>query len=142
MMKRLILIIVVFWALNLFCQAPVNPYLVIAREEPNRLEILWNAVTMVESNHDPLAYCIDVNGLPSIGIAQIQKSRMDDYNRLTGKNYQHQDAFDPVISKEIFMYYTMLSNTLESAAREWNGGPKWRKKEQTKDYWNKVKKHL
>jgi hypothetical protein len=39
---------------------PLQPY-----------EKLWKATCEVESDSNPLAYCIDVNNKPSVGIVQI-----------------------------------------------------------------------
>ena len=100
-------------------------------------DVLWRAVCMVESSNNPRAYRIEKNGLPSIGIAQIMQIRLDDYNWRTKSSYQHDDCYDPDISKEIFMYYTRGRTNIEKVARAWNGsGPA------TDAYWRKVKKYL
>ena len=119
--------------------APPAPYYpVILQEEPlNRLEAIWQAVIMVESSGNPDAWVIDINDKPSIGIAQIQQSRVDHFNRLTGKNYSHQDCFDPDISKEIFMFFAQRIGNEERLIKSWNGsGP------MTEIYYKKVRRHL
>jgi hypothetical protein len=87
-----------------------------------------------------MAFCIDVNGLPSVGIAQIQESRIVDYNASNGTNLSLQDCFDPDISKRIFMFYASGDN--EHIARCWNGGPKGMQRESTIKYWQLIKSHL
>jgi hypothetical protein len=68
----------------------------------NPYEDIWQAVCMEESNMDPNAY----NPLEeATGISQIRPIRLEEYNKLTGKNYTMKDMFNPLISKEIFMFY-------------------------------------
>lgn len=115
-------------------------YPVILIEEPlNNLEAIWWAVCKIESNHDPTAWIIDTNGKLSIGIAQIQQSRVDHFNRLTGKNYKHEDCFDLDVSKEIFMFFARRIGSEEILIRSWNGNVK---SEMTRIYYEKVKRYL
>lgn len=137
-MKKLILIML------LFCQVlsapPGYQVPVILQTEPfNNLEAIWQAVIMVESSGNPDAWVIDINDKPSIGIAQIQQSRVDHFNRLTGKNYKHEDCFDLDVSKEIFMFFARRIGSEEILIRSWNGNVK---SEMTRIYYEKVKRYL
>jgi hypothetical protein len=87
------------------------------------------------------------------GILQIWDVVIQDVNRVYGTNYKHDDAFDPVKSKDIFDKYTTFwakqyqkktgkKATDEVIARIWNGGPKGWKNPNTLGYWNKVKKEM
>jgi hypothetical protein len=92
---------------------------------------IFKAVCQIESGNDSLAFCIDINGLPSVGIAQIQQIRLDDYNRQTGSHYDLIDCFSQRLSKQIFMFYAQ--GNYESIAKHWNGrGP------MTEIYWKKI----
>ena len=126
-------------SLSLSLSAPPAEYQpVILQTEPlNRLEAIWQAVIMVESGGNPDAWVIDTNSKPSIGIAQIQQSRVEHFNRLTGEKYKHEDCFDPDISKEIFMFFARRIGNEKEIICRWNGsGP------MTEIYYEKVLKHL
>lgn len=119
---------------------PAAYYPVVLIEEPlNNLEAIWQAVIKVESSGNPDAWVIDINDKPSIGIAQIQQSRVDHFNRLTGKNYKHEDCFDLDVSKEIFMFFARRIGSEEILIRSWNGNVK---SEMTRIYYEKVKRYL
>lgn len=133
-----------FIFLLLLCQVlsapPGYQVPVVLQTEPfNNLEAIWQAVIMVESGGNPDAFCWDVNNQPSVGISQIQPSRIAHYNRLTGKDYKLKDAFDPEISKEIFMFFAKRIGNEERLIRAWNGNIK---SEMTYNYLQKVQKYL
>lgn len=108
----------------------------VLRPEPlNNLEAIWQAVIMVESNGNPDAFCIDINGQPSVGIAQIQPSRIAHYNRLAGTNYKLYDCFDPEVSKEVFLFFARKIGNEERLIKAWNGAG-WR----TEIYLTKIKR--
>ena len=135
-MKKLILIML------LFCQklsAPPGAQIpVILQTEPlNNLEAIWQAVIRVESNGNPDAFCIDINGQPSVGISQIQPSRIAHYNRLAGTNYKLYDCFNPEVSKEVFLFFARRIGNEEKLIKAWNGSG-WR----TEIYLTKVKRYL
>jgi hypothetical protein len=135
-MKKLIFL---FLLMSMKLSAPpgINIPTVLRPEPLNNLEAIWQAVIMVESNGNPDAFCIDINGLPSVGIAQIQPSRISHYNRLTGATYTLADCFDPLVSKEVFMYFARKIGNEERLIKGWNGsGPR------TIEYYNKIKRHL
>jgi hypothetical protein len=134
MRKLLIITVLSFVCANL----PSTGYkslFVLRAERINPYEKLWTAICKIESNNNPLAYCIDVNGKPSIGVAQIQESKLIDFNKATGKRYNHSDCFNPVISREIFMHFA--SGNYKRCAKAWNGKGKL-----TEVYWEKLIKFL
>jgi hypothetical protein len=136
-MKRLILILCIFLTCSLSGVSPPIKTLIIANYEPIKpFLILWEAVTIVESNKDATAY----NKLSqATGIAQITPILVKDYNNRSGKSYMLNDCYDIQISKEIFMFYCMLYRTsdFEYIARRWNGSGY-----KTKKYWRRVKSEL
>jgi hypothetical protein len=119
---------------------PFSDMVIAIPEAVNPYEAIWNATCGIESNNNPMAFCIDVNGLPSVGIAQIQESRIIDFNRSNGTHLRLKDCFDPAISKRIFMFYASGDN--EQIARCWNGGNRGMRKEGTKKYYLKIQKAL
>ena len=129
--------ILLLLSLSLSAPPGVNIPVIIKEAPLNNYEAIWDAVCMVESNGNPDAFCIDVNGQPSVGIAQIQPSRIKHYNRLTEKNYLLKDCFDPEISKEVFMYFASRGKSEEMIIRSWNGSGAM-----TIVYYNKVKRYL
>jgi len=132
--------LLVFIFLTVICKAPENRFLPIERSNrTNPFESIWEATCSVESNNNPLAYHMEDNGNPSLGIVQIQPSRVDDFNKRTGKHYKHTDMYDVVISKEVFMYYASRGNLydMDKVIRDWNGIG-----EMTYDYLKKVKAKL
>lgn len=136
-MKILLTIILLLIAIKLSAPPGVNIPVILKAEALNNLEAIWRAVCQVESGGNRWAWCIDVNGKPSIGISQIQQSRIGHYNQLTGASYTLDDCFDPEISKEVFMYFAERIGNEEKLIRAWNGsGPA------TIKYYEKVKSKL
>ncbi len=117
---------------------------VIAPEKIQPYEKIWEIVIKIESNGNARAYHMEKNGHPSIGIAQIQQSRLDDFNRRTGHNYTLDDMYVPEIAKRIFIHYAseINPNNNERICREWNGGSKGMEKESTKSYWKLIQTRL
>jgi hypothetical protein len=109
---------------------------ILASKPVNSYDRLVNAVVMVESLGDTLAYNI-IEG--AIGAFQIRQIRLLDYNQRTGTNYKSEDCYSYVISKEIFLFYAKRIgyHDYESIAREWNGSGM-----KTLCYWEKVKAYL
>jgi len=99
-------------------------------------ERLIKAIVQVESLGDPLAYNLSEE---ATGAFQIRPIRLRDYNQRTGNNYKIEDCYNYEFSKEIFLYYAILTDfpDYETIARNWNGSGK-----ATLDYWRKVKYHL
>lgn len=104
---------------------PVNPY-----------KKLINAIGMVETKHDTLAY----NPIEeAVGYFQIRPIRVEDYNKRTGKAVKKMDLYNYKISEKIFLYYASQIGpyNFRQIAMDWNGsGPL------TISYWNRVKKYL
>jgi len=99
-------------------------------------ESLMNAIVMVESSGDTLAFNPEEE---AYGAFQIRPIRVSDYNKRTGKSYKAIDCYSYKISKEIFLYYAehMGYPDYESIAKRWNGsGP------MTVIYWGKVQEIL
>jgi hypothetical protein len=103
----------------------------------------------VESGNDPKA--IGDHGL-AVGILQIHSCVISDVNdSMENHYYTMSDRFNARISRTICLkYLTIYGNkykvktgkepTLEVLARIWNGGPDGWKKDNTNNYWLKVKK--
>jgi hypothetical protein len=137
-MKRITLLISTFlicWV----CKAPENKTLYILEAVGIKpYESIWEAICAVESNGDSMAYNLEWNGTESIGIVQIQKSRVDYFNDHTGKHYKHIDMYDPLKAKEVFMFYCSRYDykDIERISRCWNGGDRnGMKCKQTYDYY-------
>lgn len=128
------LILFLFLACFKLSAPPGYQVVVILRPEPlTNLEAIWAAVCQVESSGNRWAVNFEKGG-HSVGIAQIRQVRINHYNRLTGKDYILQDAFDPEISREIFMYFARRIGNEDKLIMAWNGsGP------ETVEYLKKVK---
>jgi len=98
------------------------------------------AINMVEAGIDSTSYDIFAynEAEEARGAFQIRQCKLDDYNKLTGKNIQPEDLFDYDISYEIFLYFARAyGSDYEKIAKKWNGsGP------MTEEYWKKVRKLL
>jgi hypothetical protein len=132
MKKILLLFLLLMIHASIF--APATNHLVITTSAPvNIYERLMDAIVMVESGGDTLAY----NALEeAYGPFQIRPIRLTDYNKKTGKKYRMRDCYRMSVSREIFLFY-VDGRDFEVVAKSWNGsGP------MTIDYWNKVKKYL
>lgn len=108
----------------------------------NPYEIIWQAVCEVESGGDTKAVGDKHLKDYSYGIAQIRKSRLDDFKKRTGINYSLVDMYCPKKSKSVWMYYAdeIGPYDYERICREWNGGNKGMQKESTKKYYLKIQK--
>lgn len=125
--------------------APADRFLPLLRPEPiNPYENIYKAVCAVESSNNAMAYHMEENGFASIGIAQIQNSRIIDFNARTGHNYTLVDMYQPSKAKVVFMHYAseINPNNLERISREWNGGPSGMSKKSTMEYWLLIQKAL
>ena len=99
----------------------------------------------------------------AIGILQIHEVMVNDFNRITGKQYQHADMFDTVKAHEVAFrvlgfYSKHIEKTMNRKATEkalafiWNGGGSSGrrvaspisdiKQKNLETYWNKVQKNL
>lgn len=126
--------------------APPLPVMlpVIMSEPLKPFEKIWQATCKVESNFDALAIGDKHLKNHSYGIAQIQESRLKDFQRRTGINYSLTDMYSPEKSKSVFMYYAIEIGPYnqQRISREWNGGIRGMQKKSTLKYWNKVRRHL
>lgn len=133
------------FAITLNAFSPEYPVFYIGKgEKIEPFEKLWKAICEVESQSDPLAYHFESNGCASIGISQIQQSRITDFNERTGLNYLLEDMYSPEKSKTVFLHYAdeIGVYNFEKIARCWNARPNGMKYKQTKIYWNKVRNQL
>lgn len=136
-------ILILMISIRLF--APCERVAYVLRDEPvNPYEAIWQATCFLESSNDSLAYHMEENGFASVGIAQIQNSRIIDFNARTGHNYTLVDMYQPSKAKVVFMHYAsgINPNDLERISREWNGGPSGMSKKSTVEYWLLIQKAL
>lgn len=130
--------------ISLFCLslgAPPSPAIaIIGMDAIKPYEALWTATCKVESSNNPFAIGDKHLKQKSYGVAQIRKTRLDDYYKRTGIRYSTKDMFDVSKSKQVFMYYASGDN--EVIARTWNGGPDGMKKKSTYKYWKLIKANL
>jgi len=80
------------------------------------------------------------------GFLQIRPVCIQEANRILGYNaFDSTDCYNITKSVMIFTiiqdYYNPTWNK-EIAAKLWNGGPNWNKKQGVKNYWEKVKLYL
>ena len=115
-------------------------------KDKDEIEVLWEAITMVESHKNPSAYN---EGESAAGISQIRPIVISDLHRIGYTNWSNEDRWCPRSSKRIFNKYTSywisrmnVEDTYENRARIWNGGPRGHIKQSTKNYWDKVQEHL
>jgi hypothetical protein len=144
-MKRLLTILSILGFVSGSLKAPESKTVLIPYSEGVKpLEPIWNAICEVESSNNPFAIGDKNLKEYSYGIAQIRRSRLDDYYRQTGIRYYEKDAFDVEKSKEIFLFYASQCHytEVEKIARLWNGGSKGMQKKSTKRYFLKVKQNL
>ena len=135
---KMLAILSILMLFTLSLKAPSDSRAVIIQPEAIQpYEAIWNAVCKVESNNDPFVIGDKHLRQYSYGVAQIRQIRLDDYYDRTGIQYTPKEMFDPVKSKEVFMYFMMQYNDTDLAVRRWNGAGY-----RTYAYLNKVKKHL
>lgn len=117
---------------------------------------LISKLEIVESMSNPNA--VGDRG-KAIGILQIHAVMVQDFNRISGKNYTHRDMFDPVMAREVAdvvlgHYDRHIKRTTGREANEkqlafiWNGGASaWKrvyspvndqKQTNLEIYWTKV----
>lgn len=140
-MKTMLIVILLLF-ISIIAIAPESNNLVIITDEPlNPYERIWNATCRIESNFNSNAIGDLHLKRKSYGIVQIRKTRLDDYFIRTGIRYTEYDMFDPVISKEVFMFYALqyLPSQIEEISRCWNGGERGMQKKSTIKYYEKIK---
>lgn len=135
-MKKLLILLISVFISGIATCPPLSGIILYLPKPLNPFEVLMTSVITIESGGYAYAY----NPIEEArGILQIRPVRMDDYNRRTGKNYTYQDAYNPNISKEIWMYYAsrFRHTEIDSICRDWNG---WGR--QSLEYVKKVKMQL
>lgn len=124
------------------------------------MDRLVEALVRTESNGNAAA--VGDNG-KAIGILQIHETMVNDFNRITGKNYKHIEMFDAQKAREVSngvlnFYSKHIEKTTGRQATDkelafiWNGGASsWRrvkspmtdtKQKNLESYWVKVSKNL
>lgn len=131
------------FSLRLLAPAGRVQFVILKDEEiTEQLPLLINAVTWVESRHDPCAF----NPLEdAVGAFQIRPVRVEHYNKLKGTNYVLEDFYNYDLSLEMFLYFICHDSkgneippkSSEQSARDWNGSG-----EATTEYWNLVKSFM
>jgi hypothetical protein len=129
-MRIILIAILLFICLKSFAPG-AKQFFVESAEKTKPYERIWELICKIESNNDSLAFCIDINNLPSVGIAQIQESRLQDYNNRSGDSLTMDDMFHPAKAKKVFMWY--CEGDYEHIAKSWNGSGKM-----TEIYWQKI----
>jgi len=132
-----IVVIAILFTITLKGFAPASNSMAIfesQRDEPFRK--LINAIGMVETKFDTLAYNPEEE---AVGYFQIRPIRVRDYNERTGSTYKTSDMYNYYISEKVFLYYASQIGpyNFEKIAKSWNGSGK-----KTIQYWMKVKKYL
>ena len=104
-----------------------------------RRELIFNTITIIESENNHLAR----NG-DNIGLVQIRPIMIKEVNTILKKNiYSNKDRYCPIKSREIFYIYTNYHTpnwNPELVTRRWNGGPNGENKLETLKYYLKFKK--
>jgi hypothetical protein len=119
-------------------------------EDKSELLEIADVLQEIESNNNPKA--IGDGGL-ALGALQIHDVAIQDVNHNYGTGYTHQDAMDPLISRDVFVLYSTLNikryrkrcgnlpNDYD-IVRMWNGGPLGYEKDATIPYLLKYKRYL
>lgn len=127
--------IIILLICSLTLLAPGNQTIIIAAGQSiNPYEKLWEAVKIVESRNNPLAFNRHEG---AYGVAQIRQVKLNEYYKYTGHRIKLRECFSEEVSKDIFMWHCMKHQDIETSARRWNGsGP------MTTKYWNNIKRYL
>jgi hypothetical protein len=140
---KLMLTLILLTINSLLFAPEINQVAIVQGEPIKPFESIWRAVCLVESSGRADAYHMEDNGFPSIGIGQIQQSRLNDFNVKSGNTYSLADMYDPEIAKKVFYWYCNDPYNLEKIARCWNGGEgNGMRIKETHEYYLKVLKHL
>ena len=135
-MKKLLFIPLLFVFTNVYC--PPDTKIYILRHEGYKpfenvsFEQIWSAICFIESSGNAKAYN---EAEDAVGISQIRKAKLQDYNKATNNNIQHEDCFDVEISKLIFKWHFEQQGCFMAAISKWNGSG-----QQAHRYMNRVLK--
>jgi hypothetical protein len=135
---KLIILLSMF---TLSLTAPPAPVIFVTGVVLRPFDRILNATAIVETNNDSTAVGDKHLKLHSYGKYQIRQSRLDDFNKSTGKHYTTKDMFCVKKAREVFFFYCTTSD-MEVIAKKWNGGTKGMEKQSTEKYWTKIKKEL
>lgn len=143
-MKKMIIILFLCLTTVILTAPPSGSLIIFEAESIKPYEKIWKAVCKIESSGNPLAYHMEDNGFASIGIVQIQGSRINDFKAISGINYSLMDMYSPDKAKRVFMWYAseINPNNPEMISRLWNGGPSGMSKKSTIKYWKLIQKVL
>lgn len=111
------------------------------------IETLVDALIYVESRGNAKAFNPKED---ACGCLQIRPIMLREVNRILKKQkstqrFSLEDRWDCGLSKEMFYIWENhhhSNSSDEKIARNWNGGPRGYKKQQTEGYWKKVKQQL
>ena len=133
--------------LSIFClllisHATSSTEVAVVKLKPVIKDNLIAAIIHVESRGDSMAYNTKED---AVGVLQIRPIMVREVNRLLGYNkYTLNDRWNK--SRSIEMFNVIKDHTPhptnEKLARNWNGGPKGYKHNNTLGYWKKVKENL
>jgi len=130
-------------------QIEPKPIKVLEEELPN-VDVLVDALIMVESRGNDSAVGDRHLSEPSVGVLQIRPIMVREVNRIlklkgTDHRYKLKDRWDRNKSIEMFMIWKEFHHNdsdFESIARSWNGGSKGPTNPKTLKYWEKVQEQL
>ena len=112
------------------------------KREATKEMVLINAIIQVESSGNPKAHNLKEDAR---GVLQIRAVMVREINRLSGRSYTHNDAWDKDKSIEMFKtlqkYYNPEWN-FKKASKQWNGGYNGEQYKSTERYWQEVKKAI
>ena len=133
----------------------LNPIKEVVIEQPivlpsKSIDDLINALIYVESRGNDSAVGDRHLAEPSVGVLQIRPIMVREVNRIcrrigSNQRFTLKDRFDRDKSIHMFLIWKQFhhkDSDFEVIARSWNGGPRWRKIDRTKKYWEKVEQQL
>jgi hypothetical protein len=112
------------------------------REDPSRINLLLDAIAMVESRGGP---CLTGDGGRACGPYQIHRAYWADGTRFLGVDWDYEQAADPAKARAVVTAYLLHYGrgcSLLEMARIHNGGPNGHKKSATLDYARRIERVL
>jgi hypothetical protein len=106
--------------------------------DPNRLDLLLDAIAAVESRNDPRAAG---DGGTALGPYQIHRAYWADATRFLGVDWSYTDAQDPVKARDAVRAYLLHYGrgcSMMEMARIHNGGPNGHKRAATLEYARRI----
>jgi hypothetical protein len=114
---KLMLTLILLTINSLLFAPEINQVAIVQGEPIKPFESIWRAVCLVESSGRADAYNTEEG---AVGIAQIRKIRIDDFNNRAGKNYKLIEMYDTTKAKEVFMWYCRDPYDLDEIPLNWN----------------------